>query len=199
MKKIKIISILAFVIAMVSCSGTKMVVDTNDDIDFSKYETYSFQGWQMNSDELLTDENKEIMLDAFVKEFERRGLKLVNVNGNMQVTLYIVTNKKTAYSGYNDYVGRSAAGWGYGYGYGYGGAAYGYGGSGSYGASGNSYKQRDKMMGTLIMSVFKGNTDTQIWQGIYTSAVTNKQKKREKSIPSKVSNLMDKFPVKPIK
>ncbi len=155
MKLIKTIPILALAIAMVSCSGTKSLVDTNDKTDFSKYETYNFQGWQMNSDELLTDEDKELLRDAFVKEFERRGLKRVNVNGNMQVTLYIVVNKKTAYSGYNDYVGNSASGWGYGYGYGYGQSAYGYGGGG-YGTSGNSYKQRDKLMGTLIMSVFDG-------------------------------------------
>lgn len=42
--------------------------------DFSKYQTYSFLGWQNNSGELLSVKDKAIMRDAFVKELPCRGI-----------------------------------------------------------------------------------------------------------------------------
>ncbi|MCD4709857.1 MAG: DUF4136 domain-containing protein, partial [Bacteroidales bacterium] len=120
MKFLRLFSMLAFVLAMVSCSPVKVVVDMDKNADFSKYQTYSFLGWQNHSDENLSVEDKQLMRDAFIKEFERRGLKKVNSGGDMEISLYIVLNQETAVSGYNDYVGGRGSynhyggGWGYG-------------------------------------------------------------------------------------
>jgi hypothetical protein len=87
MKIIKLLSAIAVVIAMVSCSPIKVVVDPKDNTDFSKYETYSFLGWQNNSDEILEDTDRKSLRDAFTNEFERRGLKRVEYKGDIQISL----------------------------------------------------------------------------------------------------------------
>ena len=84
---------LAFVMAIVSCSSIKVVADQDKNIDFSKYKTYSFLGWQNHSDENLTKEDKLILRDAFTKEFEQRGMQKVNSAGDMEISLYIVISE----------------------------------------------------------------------------------------------------------
>ena len=164
----------------------KVIVDSKKDPDFSKYETYNFVGWQDLDDEIFSDADKKLLMDSFVKEFSSRGFKRVNTTGDMQVSIYVVTNDKTAYSGYNDYVG------GYG-GYSHYSGSYGYG----YGSN-NTYKQRSKMMGTLIMNIYDGGKN-QIWQAVASSAVTKDPAKRVNTIPAKVSSIMKRFPVQPKK
>jgi hypothetical protein len=168
----------------------KVVVDMNKNVDFSTYKTYSFLGWQNNADKDLSVEDKNFMRSAFIKEFERRDLKKVDSGGDMQISLYIITSEETAVSGYNDYVGGAYGGTG---GYNHYGGGYGYG----YGSTGNTYKTRGKMVGTLIMNVYDKQSKDQIWQAIASGAVTEKPEKREKTIPAKISTIMNSFPVKP--
>lgn len=182
MRIYKAFSILAIAMAMVSCSPVKVVVDTEKSTDFSQYQTYSFLGWQNHSDKDITAEDKEHIRKAFIKEFESRGLTKVNSGGDMQISLYIVTSQKTAVSGYNDYVGK-----------GYGGYSY-YGGGYGYGTSNNTYKTRSKLVGTVIMDVYDGKSRNEIWQAIATGAVETNPKKRDKTIPRKISSIMKRFP-----
>ena len=137
MNIIRSISILAFLTVIASCSSVKVINDNKTTPDFTKYQTYSFISWQDLDKEMFSAADKKLLEDSFVREFSRRGYKRVNTSGDMQVSIYVVTSDQTAFSGYNDYVGRAGSynhyGGGYGYGYGYGGA---YGGSYN-----NSYKQ----------------------------------------------------------
>lgn len=190
MKILKTISVLAMVMAMVSCSPVKVVVDMNKNVDFSNFKTYSFLGWQNNAGQNLSDEDKNSMRSAFIKEFERRDLKKVDSGGDMQISLYIITSEETAVSGYNDYVGGAYGGTG---GYNHYGGGFGYG----TGYSGNTFKTRGKMVGTMIMNVYDKQSKDQIWQAIATGAITEKPEKREKTIPAKISTIMNSFPVKP--
>lgn len=176
---------LPFLAVLVSCSPIKVVVDNNEDTDFSRYSTFSFQSWQDDSDELFSEADKKLIRDSFISEFKRRGFRHVNSTGDMQVSIYVVVNEETAFSGYNDYVGgRSGAyshymgGWGYGY-------------------QGNTSKQQGKLMGTLIMNVYNGKSQKQVWQAIATGAVNENSKTRDKSIPQTVSTIMRRFPVNP--
>jgi hypothetical protein len=185
MINLKSIAILSFVTAMVSCSPVKVVVDTKENLDFSGYKTFSFQSWQDLSDEMFSEGDKKLLRDSFISEFERRGLKLVNSSGDMQVSIYIVVSAETAFSGYNDYVGGRNGGYNH------------YGGGWGYGYNGNTYKQQDKLMGTLIMNVYNGNSKNQVWQAIATAAVNENSKTRDKSIPETVATIMRRFPVRP--
>lgn len=186
MNIVKTFFILAVAIATFSCSSVKVVVDTNKNADLSSYKTYSFQGWQNVSDEIFSNNDKKLMRDAFISEFERRGLKHVNSIGDMQVSIYLVTSNETAFSGYNDYVGGRNRGYSH------------YGGGWGYGYSGNTSKQRSKLMGTLIMNVYDEKGKNQVWQAIATGAVNDNPKKdRSKSIKAKVATIMRNFPVRP--
>lgn len=186
MKVIKAFSILAMVIVMISCSGVKVAVDENKNIDFSKYKTYSFLGWQNQSDEILSAEDKGYLRDAFIHQFERRGMTKVNSGGDMQVSLYIILSEESAVSGYNDYVGASGYRNYYGFGY-------------NTGNMNNTYTTASKEFGTLIMNCYDGKSRDQIWQAIASSAVQQKVEKRKNTIPSKIANIMSYFPVKPNK
>lgn len=185
MKIIHTMAILATLSLTLSCSTVNVVVDSNNTTDFTSYNTYSFMSWQNVDEEIFSNRDKKLIRDAFVREFERRGFKEVKSSGDMQVSLYLVTNNETAFSGYSDYVGGRGTGYSH------------YSGGWGYGYSGNTSKQQSKLKGTLIMNIYDGNGQNQIWQAIATSTVNENEKTRDKTIPSKVSTIMRKFPVRP--
>lgn len=185
MRSYRIIAMLPFILMLVSCNPVKVVVDENQGVDFSNYQTYSFLGWQNNSDEILADSDKEALREAFTKEFERRGLQRVNSGGDMQISLYIIVSDKSAVSGYSSHYGTAYAGYNY------------YGGSMGYGYSSTSYRHRDYRVGTMIMDVFDKTSKDQIWQGIATKTVNENPAKRKKTIPANIRALMRDFPIKP--
>jgi hypothetical protein len=185
MKILKLLPVLAMSVAMISCSTVKVVTDMDKTIDFSQYKTYSFLGWQNNSDQILSDFDKKRMRDAFINEFERRGLKPVVENGDMEISLFIVVDQKTSVSTYTNYYG-GRYGMYHRYGYGWG-----------YGYANTTYSEHDYLEGTLVMDVFDGKTKDQIWQAIATKTVNENPEKREKGIPMGIQSLMRKFPVHP--
>ena len=184
MKIFKFLLALAFIVAVVSCSPIKVVVDPKDNTDFSKYETYSFLGWQNNSDEILEDTDRKAMRDAFTSEFERRGLKRVEFKGDIQISLYIVISEEGSVSGIaTHYSNANSIYTHYGYGYGYG-------------HSTSTMKQKSSEVGTMIMDVFDDKSKKQVWQAIATKTITQDLKKREKNIPTNIRAIMRDFPVK---
>jgi hypothetical protein len=185
MRILKSVMILAAVAAFVSCTTVKVVTDIDKSVDFTQYETYSFLGWQENSDRLLNDLDRNRLHDAFGNELEARGMSYVESGGDMDITLFVVVDRKTTVTAYNNY---------YGGGYGYGGYGRYHGGWG-YGSGTTTYSERDYLEGTLVLDAFDGKTKNQIWQGVATSAINENPAKREQSIPKKVKELMYKFPV----
>ncbi len=65
MKTLKSFTILVLLAAIVSCSPVKVVTDMDKSVDFSVYKTYSFLGWQDESDKLINDFDKKRVRDAF--------------------------------------------------------------------------------------------------------------------------------------
>ena len=185
MKILKCFLLLAIVAAFASCSGVKVVTDVDETVDFSQYSTYSFLGWQEDSDKILTDMDKKRIHDAFKKEFDARGMQYVESGGDMDVSLFLVVDQKTSVSSYTNYYGG-----GYGayrrYGYGWG-----------MGYANTTYTENDYLEGTLVMDAFDGESKNQIWQGVAKSTINENPAKRETSIPKKVGLLMAKFPVAP--
>ena len=185
MKTLKTLSAIILFVFAISCSSVTVITDQDKTVDFSVYKTYNFLGWQQNSDQLMNEFDKKRLQDAFIKEFENRGMQLVKENGDMAVSLFIVVDQKTTTTAYTDYYG------GYG---GYHRYRYGWG----YGYATTTYSENDYLEGTLVMDVFDGKTRDQIWQGVAKSTINENPDKREKSIPQKVSILMKKFPVQPV-
>ena len=182
MKIVKATFIFFSAVLLFNCSSVKVTTDSEKSTDFSQYKSFSFLGWQNDSDKVMNEFDKKRMRDAFRNEFESRNLKLVEEGGDMSVSLYIVVSKETSVTAYTNH---------YGGGYGryrrYGG---GWGGSSS-----TTYSENDYLKGTLVMDVFDEESADQIWQGVATGTVQEKPEKREKSIPKTVSALMKKFPI----
>lgn len=161
--------------------------DYDKNTDFSKYKTYSFGGWEKDSDKILTPFDKKRITDSMVKELADRGMTFTENEGQAVITLFVVVNQKTstsAYTNFNDGMGyRGRWGWGYrGTGY-----------------ATTTYSEDDYLEGTFVVDVYDNVSKDLIWQGVITSVVTEKPEKREKTIPKKIKKLMNKYPVKPIK
>jgi hypothetical protein len=163
--------------------------DYDKTVDFSKLKTYTFKGWEKNSDQQLNDLDKKRLTDAFTAELTSRGLTQDNNNPDLGITLYIVVENKTsttAYTTFNGGMGYGVGRWGWGMGAGMGSAT-------------TSYSEDDYQVGTLVIDFYDESTKKLAWQGTIQSDVKSNPQKREKSIPKNVAKLMKKYPVEPAK
>ncbi|MCK5280913.1 MAG: DUF4136 domain-containing protein [Cyclobacteriaceae bacterium] len=164
----------------------KVTIDYDKSVDFSGSKTYTFLGWQEDIDKIITDFDKKRIKDAFNAEMKKRNLKLVESDGDMVISLFIVVEQKTSTSAYTSYYGGAGAGyrrggWGWGYGH-----------------STTIYNESDYLQGTMVLNVFKGEAKDLIWQGVASKAIKENPDKREKSIPKVVAKLMKKYPIEPV-
>ena len=162
----------------------QITADYDKSVDFTKYKTFTFKGWSENSDQQINDLDKERMLDAFENEFRSRNLVKDDDNPDMAVTLYILIKDKTSVTAYNNYYGGMGYSRSFGYGTGYG---------------STSYSQHNYREGTIIIDFYDEKEKSLIWEGILTKEVTEKPKRREKTIPENIRKLMYKYPTKPVK
>jgi len=191
MKKIFIAVVAA--ISITSCSSIKITSDKDGEADFSQFKTLSYYGWQKDSDKILNQFDKERIEKSFADEFKKRGVSVVEKNGDIIVSLYIVVDKKTGTTAYTNHYG---AGGPYGY---YGGFGYGAGWGWGMGYSTTTYHDYDYLVGTLVCDVFEYDTKKLIWQGVVSGEIDQNPKNRERNIPRVVKELMKRYPVAPEK
>ena len=188
MKNILKILFGAFVITFAySAVNAQVNSDYDKTIDFTRYKTYSFAGWQKNSDKLLNDLDKGRILNAFKDEFTARNMTLVKENGDAIVTLYFVIDKKTSTTAYTDFNGGMGYGMGRGWGMGVGGVGMG--------SATTTYNEDDYQVGTMVVDVYDGSTKKLAWQGTSQKTINENTKKREKNIPKAIKALMKKYPI----
>jgi hypothetical protein len=183
-------SLSALVLSLVifaSAFSQKVTTDMDKTVDFTKYKSYQFLGWQDNSDAIINDLDKERMRKSFKSEMDARQLEKKESGADMAISLYIVVSQETSMTAYTNYHGTTGygyrrAGWGWGSGY-----------------ATTTYSENDYLQGTLVMDVFDGESKELIWQGVATGTIQEKPEKREKSIPKTISKLMKKFPIQKVK
>jgi len=190
---IKAILILGAMLLFVSVSNNvfaQVKSDYDKSTNFSKYKTYTFGGWEKDSDKILTNFDKKRVTEAMANEFNSRGMSHVESGGDAVITLFIVIKQKTSITAYTDFNGGmgyySRRGWGMGY-----------GGMGL--SATTTYSENDYLEGTFVVDMYDSESKELIWQGIITTIIKEKPSKREKTIPKKVKKLMKKFPIKPMK
>ncbi len=188
--------LLLSIIFLGACSSIKVTSDYDKEVDFTKYKTFEYYGWAEDSDKILNRFQKERIEAAFGAEFAKRGLKLVESNGDMVVSLFVVVDKKTSTTAYTNHYG---AGGGYGYGGmgWHGGYGAGYGGMGM-GSSSTTYSENDYLEGTLVVDVFDKVEKKMIWQSVGQKTVEENPKKAESNTPKVAAAIMKPFPIKPI-
>lgn len=164
-------------------SFSQVTSDYDKTVDFSKYKTYSFAGWQDNSDKILNKFDKERILTALQAEFDKRNFKLIEGKGDATIVLYIMVEDKKSTTAYNNYVGGMGyrGGWGYGM-----------------GNVSTTYSESDYRQGTLVVDMYDEESKNLVWEGIIQTVVEEKPQKREKSIPKKVQKLMKQYPISSI-
>ncbi len=176
---------LVLLSTMVTMTFGQVTADYDENVDFSKYKTYTFAGWQKDSDEQLNDFDKERILTAFKNEFASRGLTANDADPDMKITLFIVVREETSTTAYTNYTG----------GLGYGGRRWGWG----MGSAHTTYTTDDYLAGTMVIDCYDEDTKELLWQGVMKTVVKEKPKKREKSIPKNINKLMKKYPIKEVK
>lgn len=170
-----------------SCASLKVTSDQDASVDFSTFKTFEYYGWEEESDKILTRFDKERIENAFGNEFSNRGLTHVEDNGDLIVTLYVVTEQKTSTTAHTNHFG---GGYGFGGYYDYG-PGWGWGG----GHSTTTYSEYDYEVGTLICSVYNKQAKQLIWEGVGVGTVDENPQTREKRIPVYVAKIMDKYPI----
>jgi hypothetical protein len=189
MKSKNTFTALLFLIMMSGNMVTAQVKSEYDKtVDFTKFKTFTFKGWQKDSDKQIDDIDKKRVEDAFKAELDSRGLSRDNDNPDLSITLYIVIEEKTSISSYDQYHG----GLGYDGGRGWG---LGYKGMGT-GSANTTFEEEDYKQGTLVIDFYDEQSKKLIYQGTFNSKINENSEKRDKSIPKNVGKLMKKYPIK---
>jgi hypothetical protein len=113
MKKLTKMMALIMTLLITGTVFSQASSDYDKTVDFTKFKTYSFGGWQKDSDKLLNDLDKNRIHEAFEAEFKARGMTYAESNADMVVTLFLVVDQKTITTAYTNYNGGRGYG-GYG-------------------------------------------------------------------------------------
>lgn len=187
-------ALVSLFIMLLSITGIAQVNSEYDhSLDFSNFKTYSFRGWQDNSEKQLNPFDKETIITAMKAEFTERGMtyEADSSKADVAVVLYIVLKPDSAVTAYTNYTG----GMGYGVGWGWG---MGVGGMGM-GQATTTYDTDDYTEGTFVVDIYDLSTKKLAWQGVSKTIVEEKSEKRSKTIPKKIQKLMWQYPIKPNK
>ena len=191
MKKYILSSVLltAILFLLQGCASKITVsYNYNKEIDFSKYQTYSFYGWAKGSEKIINRFTQETIENAVANELNVRGLKYVQEDGDLTVSLFIQFDEKKGVNTYTDHYSAGPYGYRYGPGWGWG-----------YGFSTTHYHEYDYVVGTLVIDIFDHQAKELIWQGVGSKTVDEKPNNREYGIKKAVNAIMMKYPVKPEK
>ena len=186
------LALTAFLFA--SCSSLKVTADYDKTVDFTKYKTFEYYGWQKDSDKMINELDKKRIEDAFANEFYKRGMTYVKEGGDLVVTLFIVLQQKTEQQATTTGMAGGPYGGYYGGYYGYG-PGWGWGG----GYSTTTVREYNYVVGTLVCDVFDKAEERLIWEGIASKTVDEDPSTRDRNIPKAVEYLMRKYPVPPVK
>jgi len=177
--------VVAFLFLFSNVIYGQVSANFNSSTDFSQYKTYTFKGWEKNSDSQLNQLDKERVEKAFKQELSSRGMSEDASNPDVGITLFITVENKTSTTAYTNYNG----GFGYGRGFGYG---------MNMGSASTTVSENDYQEGTIVIDFYDEKSKDLLFQGTLQSVV-KKSNKREKNIPKEIAKLMKKYPVKPMK
>ena len=182
--KNNVIYILILSLFIGSCSSSiKVTADRDAHTDFTKYKTFSYLGWSENSTIMISDFDKRRIEAAFAKEFNKRGLSYQETDADIEVSLFLVTETKTAteaytdyYRPYNSYYYRHPWGWNNGY-------------------AQTTYHQYDYTDGTLVCDVFDGVSKKMVWQSVGSGTINDDTKNRDIRILQAAEKIMSLYPI----
>jgi len=170
------------------CSSTKITFDYDKEVDFTKLKSLSYYGWAENSENAISEYDRQRIEGAFAMEFLDRGIELKQTGGDIVVSLFIVVDQKTGTTAYTNHYGGYMGGYGY-----Y--PAWGWGA----GYTTTTYHDYDYREGTFIIDVYEAATKNLIWQGVAAGEMDGSSHSSEENIARTAKAIMDNYPIEPVK
>ena len=93
--------ILVFIFS-IQMNAQKVTVDFDQDADFSQYKSFTFLGWQKDSDQLMNDLDKERMRKAFENETSSREMIKGGDDSDLAIVFYLVLEHRTSTTAYTN-------------------------------------------------------------------------------------------------
>lgn len=170
------------VILLAACSSIKVTSDYDKEVDFSQYTSYSFYQWEQESDKLLTRFDRERIEESVGQELEKRGLKYMEEDGDLTVSLFVMLEQKKGRTAYTNHYGDMGywdydVAWGYGMGY-----------------STTQYSEYDYIDGSLVVDIFDTKSRKLVWQGVGSGVVDENPKNRDRKMPAEIAKIFGQFP-----
>ena len=188
MKKLLFCTIVSLTFLFSACSPIKVTADLDKDTDFTQYKTYSYLGWNKDSCQMMKERTKKLIETTFYNEFKSRGMSYVKTGGDVEISLYLVTNKEKATTSYANYYNKEYAGYYVSHPWGWG-----------QGVAVTAYNECDYTLGTLVCDIIDSKSKTLVWQGV-GSATINKdasESQKERNIPVAIAKIMELYPIAP--
>ena len=181
-KSARLLIIGIFLLLRAATTFASVHVDFDENIDFSKYRTYSFTEGTPTP-ESLTNQRIEKAIES---QLAAKGLTRVESGGDLTVLYHCSINLKTQLN--TNYLG----GWGWGPGWRRG---WGRGWRGWGGLDGDAITTIEEIpQGTLIVDIGDSATKKYIWRGTATRTVSSKPDKNARAIADVVKKMFEKFP-----
>lgn len=184
----KLLGVAIVLLSIISCSSVKIHTDVDPSADFTKYKSFEYYGWADKSDQMLNDLDKRRIEQAFADEFYKRGLGVVEKDGDLVIALHIVVQQKQQTTATTTSMGGGYGGYGGYYGYGPG---YGWGG----GYSTTQVNTYNYEVGTLMVSVYDKANEQLVWESSGSGEINENPKGRDKRIPVVVAKIMASYPI----
>ena len=189
MKLIRFFFLAIIVYTLGSCSSVKVTASLDEKADFDTPKTFSMYPWDAQNDSIVTAADKATITKSVENEMKARGYKLVESNGDLTISVFVILNRRTAVTAYTDH---------YGPGYYY--SPYVYGPYRPYGGySRTTYEQRDYLEGTLLIDVLNTESKKVIWQGKAVGEVKSNDHDRTGDLSNTIKKIFVLFPKKVVK
>ena len=184
------------------CSSFNVITDLDPTEDFESLKKFEFAGWAEDSDQTLSRFERQRIEAAFGDELSKRGIEVVESNGDAIAVLYVLKNIRTEKVANTTTTGMGMGGMGMGMG-GWGRAGMmgpGWGWGMGHSTSQTRVTEQQYLEGTLVAEVYDTKLKNLVWMAVGTSSNLSKDpKKREKNIPKAIASMMKDYPVQPIK
>lgn len=174
MKYLVSLGLLTVMLAAVGCSGIKVEVDFDPEVDFTQYKTYR---WARQKQQVMPRNpadlafmDKRIKIEADSLLAQKGYVKVKSDNEAEFLVAYFLTAQDKVSVSY------------YGYGYGY----YGWGGGGY----ANAYRYKE---GTLVLDIVDASEMELIWRG-WASTDIHSREEAQHQIPRAVRETLRRFP-----
>ncbi len=176
MKYFSLLSLI-LIITFSSCTTVRVASDYDKQASFDTYKSYAFFKPGIDKAE-ISDLDKKRILRAIESDMTAKGF-IKSENPDMLVSIFTKTRE-------NVNVYQNNWGWGPGWGYGWGWNPW------FWGPNYNSVSRVTE--GTLYIDLIDASKKELVWQGMGTSALTNKVEKKQEKMNEIVGAILKKYP-----